>query len=179
MIKIKEPDVHIYLVDDDEMILKLLKTKFEASAKYKLSTFSNGEAFFQYFTNNHLSKKQVHIVILDYFLREDSNPDGKNGLEILKRIKDFSRDAEVIMLSGADDVDIATLAMKNGAVSFVKKNDNAFLRVQNNIKYILSEKSLQRTHRASLSTRRAFLVAVFVVLALIVYYVVTEVLPLS
>lgn len=174
MVNIKESDINIYIVDDDELLSKILRTKFEQSGDYRIISFVTGEEFLEYFSKKQINKRQIHIVILDYLLKSNTNPNAKNGIDILKSVKDLNKEIEVIMLSGVDDVDIATLAMKTGAVSFIKKNENSFLRIQNNVKFIISDKRLKLTRNQSQLTRHTFFTLIAIVLVIAVYYIVTE-----
>ena len=174
MVNIKESDINIYIVDDDELLSKILRTKFEQSGDFKIISFTTGEDFLEYFIKTQFIKRQIHIVILDYLFKSNYNPDAKSGIDILKTIREINKEVEVIMLSGLDDVDIATLAIKNGAVSFVKKNENSFLRIQNNVKFIISEKRLKLTRNQSKVTRITFFVLIAIVILFAVYYVVSE-----
>ncbi|MBI5541398.1 MAG: response regulator [Bacteroidia bacterium] len=174
MVNIKESDINIYLVDDDELLNKILRTKFEQTGDYKIYSFASGEEFIEFINKNPFNKRQIHIAILDYLFKSNANPQGKNGIEILKNIRVINPDIEVIMLSGIDDIDIATHAIKCGAVSFIKKNENSFLRIQNNVKFIISEKRLKLTKSQSFSTRVLFLTLTVIVALLGIYYVLTE-----
>lgn len=174
MVNIKESDINIYIVDDDELLSKILRTKFEQTGDYKIISFVTGEEFLEFISKTQFIKRQIHIVILDYLLKSNSNPLAKNGIDILKSIRDLNKEIEVIMLSGLDDVDIATKAIKMGAVSFIKKNENSFLRVQNNVKFIISEKRLKLTRSQSQITKHTFLTLIIIVLVIAIYYVVTE-----
>jgi DNA-binding NtrC family response regulator len=174
MVNIKESDINIYLVDDDELSNKILRTKFEQTGDYKMYSFSSGESYLEFLLKKQFNKRQIHITILDYLFKSNSNPDGKNGIEILKNIREINPDIEIIMLSGIDDIDIATLAIKCGAVSFVKKNENSFLRIQNNVKFIISEKRLKLTKNQSFSTRVVFLILTAIVAIFGIYFVLSE-----
>lgn len=174
MVNIKESDINIYIVDDDELLSKILRTKFEQSGDFRIISFVSGEEFLEYFNRNLFNKRQIHIVILDYLFKTNVNPEAKNGLEILKSIRDVNKDIEVIMLSGLDDVDIASQAIKNGAVSFVKKNENSFLRIQNNVKFIISQNRLKLTKKQSRFTRQLFFILIALITGFAIYYVLSE-----
>lgn len=58
------------------------------------------------------------IVLLDISLR------GRNGIDILKEIKDARISAEVIMLTSDDSAETAVKCMKSGAVDYVTKPFN-------------------------------------------------------
>lgn len=158
MPKIKESEVNIYIIDDDEMLLKILKNKFSTCTGYKLYTYTDGVKFIEEYTKFPFSKRQIHIVILDYMLTTTGKSDD-NGLVILKKIKAINSDVDVIMLSGIEDVDVATTAIKSGAVSYIKKNENSYLRIQNQVKYIISQKMLSRSRTHNKYARNLFLLA--------------------
>jgi len=174
MTLIKETDINIYLIDDDELLNKILRTKFEQAGAYKIFSFNNGESFLEHFIKKKFNNKQVHIVIIDYLLKSADNPQAKNGIDILKTIREISKEVEVIMLSGIDDVDVAANAIKCGAVSFIRKNENSFLRIQNNVKFIISEKRLSRTKNQSRVTQVIFFSILFLVLLISAYYYLFE-----
>lgn len=137
-------DIIIYLVDDDELHLKILKNKFYTSTSYRLLTFSSGEDFLEYIIKKPINKRQYHIAILDYQMQSMNNNEAKNGIEILQLLKDIHPYFEAIMLSGANDEDLASKAVRLGATEFVKKNENSFTRILNSISWIISNSDLKR-----------------------------------
>lgn len=174
MVNIKETDINIYIIDDDELLTKILRTKFEQTGDYKIITFSTGEEFLEYITGKQTNRRQIHIVILDYLLKTVTNEQAKNGIDILKAIKELNSEIEVIMLSGVNDPDLSAISLKHGAITFVKKNENAFLRINNNVKFIISQKRLEKTKKSSMITRHVFLTLTVIVLIIIAYYLLSE-----
>jgi FixJ family two-component response regulator len=171
-----DKDVVIYLVDDDELLLRILATKFETSTEYQVNTFPSGEDFLEAFASKPLPKRFVSIVVLDYMLKSEGQMDAKNGVEILKLIKEINPSVHVIVLSGIDDIEISTNAIRYGAHSFIRKNENAFARIHNNIKWILSERGLNSRRSHSRMTQYLFLSVLAVLMIFILYYVFTEIL---
>lgn len=164
-------DVNIYLVDDDELHLKILKNKFYTSTGYRLLTFSSGEEFLEYIIKKPLNKRQYHIAILDYQMQSMENNEAKNGIEILQLLKDIHPFFEAIMLSGANDEDLASKAVRLGATEFVKKNENSFTRILNAISWIISSSDLKRKRYEYKITTRIFLGLVgAVTVSIIVFY---------
>ncbi|MBN2682519.1 MAG: response regulator [Bacteroidales bacterium] len=137
-------DVNVYLVDDDELHLKILKNKFYSSTGYRLVTFTSGEDFLEYILKKPINTRHYHIAILDYQMHSNNNNEAKNGIEILQLLKDIHPEFEVIMLSGANDEDLAGKAIRLGATEFVKKNENSFTRILNAISWIISNSDLKR-----------------------------------
>ncbi|MCX6256941.1 MAG: response regulator [Bacteroidia bacterium] len=103
----KKHQVILYLVDANELDSKILEQKFMLSSDYEIFPFYSGEKFLTYLISNPAQKSTISIVILDYHVNS-SNIEAKNGIEILKSIKDIDPEIEVIMLSSREDVDIVT-----------------------------------------------------------------------
>ena len=150
-------NVNIFIVDDNELDAQVRKQEFELNTNYDVETFNTGEQFLKFLIDNPPHKKSISIVILDYILNS-TNLDAQNGIEILKRIKSLNMDYEVIMISSVPDVDIVTSAIHYGAVTFIKKNENAFLRMQNNINWIISKKALKRQRTSTIGSILMFLI---------------------
>ncbi len=148
---INKNQINIFIVDDNELDAKVLTQEFELNTTYEVRQFQSGEHFLQFLKANPPHKKSIVIVILDYILNS-TNIEAKNGIEILKSIKEINHDYEVIMISSQPDVDIVTSAIHYGAVTFVKKNENCFMRIQNNINWIVSKKVLKRKRYSTIAT---------------------------
>jgi len=169
-LKFVDEDVNIIIIDGDEFFSKILKTKFESTASYKIMDFSSGEEFLENFIKSKLPKNSIPFIILDYSLKENKGNGGKDGLEILKIIKELYPDIDVIMISVLEDIDIATTSMHYGATSFIKKNENSFLRIHNNIKYLISKRRLERTKKQSRLTRKIFLILIISLILVILFF---------
>ncbi len=138
--------VNIFIVDDNELDAKMLHQEFELRTKHHVKSFHSGETFLKYLISNPPAKKQSTIIILDYDLSM-LNIDAKNGIELLKTVKEINRDYEVIIISKQNDSEIITQALHFGAVNVVKKNENIFIRLESNIKWILLQRGLKRKRK--------------------------------
>lgn len=114
----------IFLVDDDMMQLQMIKDYLDERFEMKLYQYSTGE---EALANMNLNPE---IVILDYHLMSE-NKSAENGVEILKKMKEVSPTAQVIMLSGQDKISVAVECMKHGAYDYVVKSESAFMRIEN------------------------------------------------
>ncbi|MEO6833551.1 MAG: response regulator [Chitinophagaceae bacterium] len=114
----------IFLVDDEPIQNEMLKDYLSERFLYDIRAFDNGEDALQ---NMHLKPE---IMILDYHL-EGSKKGAKNGVEILKEVKEKYPDTQVIMLSGQDKIDVAVDSIKFGAYDYVVKGETAFSRMEN------------------------------------------------
>jgi len=170
MKRFKEENVYIYLVDDNEMFLKVLETKFKNSTNYFIQTFNTGESFLDNILSYPASKKTVCIAIIDYNLTTLENVDAKNGLKILKTAKEINKDIEFIMLSAEQNPDVASTALNYGAKTFINKNDNSFVRLENNIKWIISQRILDVRKKHNKCSQKLFFTSMFIVLIIIMIF---------
>jgi DNA-binding NtrC family response regulator len=117
---------YLFLVDDEPIQNEMLKDYLAERFLFELRIFENGED----------ALSQLHqkpeIVILDYHLNGQSR-DAKNGVEVLRAIKEAQPDTQVIMLSGQDKLEVAVESMRYGAYDYVVKGETAFNRVENAI----------------------------------------------
>lgn len=140
-------DVHIFIVDDDELQLKMLKTKFISDLnKYKLKTFLSGEDFLEHLRKYPPRKNNLLILLLDYYLKTSQNKNAKDGIEILQIVKEKYPDIEVVVLSAYEDEteNIPQLVKENGAIDFIKKNENSYTLIQNLLMQLISKRILGR-----------------------------------
>src|SRR5690554_7400202 len=115
---------YVFLVDDEPIQNEMLKDYLTERFIYDFLTFENGEDAIE------KMDLQPEIIILDFHLNSH-NPAAKNGVEILKQIKEDWPDSYVIMLSGQDRIDVAIDTMKYGAYDYVVKGESAFSRIEN------------------------------------------------
>lgn len=111
--------LNLFIVDDNKSMVVALKHYIQSKfgKNVNISTFYDGESCVKEVN------KDTDFVILDYFL------EGKNGLEVLKEIKDINPKTEVIMLSSNNDIDLVIKTLKNGAADYVVKGPTAWKRV--------------------------------------------------
>ncbi|RYD55833.1 MAG: response regulator [Sphingobacteriales bacterium] len=115
---------YLFLVDDEPIQNEMLKDYLAERFLYNIKTYESGEEALKHM---HLNPE---IVVLDYHLSAHK-PDAKNGVDILKRIKEKHSDTQVIMLSGQDKIEVAIDSMKYGAYDYVVKGETAFSRMEN------------------------------------------------
>lgn len=118
----------VLVVDDDKDMCRLLSNILKSEG-YKVTTADCGRRALK-----EIEKNQPEIVLLDHRL-----PD-KNGIEVLKEIKECDENIVVIMLTAFEEVHNAVNAMKLGAFDY-------FTKPFNNEEIILDiKKALQNRH---------------------------------
>jgi FixJ family two-component response regulator len=88
-------------------------------------------------------------------------------------LKDFDSDIEIIVLSGSDDVDIAASATHFGAISFVKKGEDDFKKIVNNIVWAIHEKAKirKKAETQGMIKNLSIGIAAFTILAFGIYFI--------
>jgi len=109
---VKKEKMKILLVDDEMSMLALIKRTLE-KREFTVVTASSGEEALVEF-----KKGGFDLVLLDI------NMEGFNGIQTLKKMKEFNSGALVIMLTGAHDEKIAKKCFALGANNFLTKPFN-------------------------------------------------------
>jgi len=113
----------IFVVDDDFIFLEMLKETLIDNPKYTVVPFQSGE---ECLNNLHLNPD---IIVLDYYLNS-TNPNAKDGLEVLQEITRLRPDIKVIILSGQEDGVLVYKFIRENATDYVVKDDDAFENVK-------------------------------------------------
>lgn len=100
----------LLVVDDELDICNFVKAFFEMRG-FEVATALNGRD-----AMSTLIRERPDIVILDVMLRG-----GKEGLDLLPRMKETLASAKVIMVTGVEDRDIADRALGLGADDYITK----------------------------------------------------------
>lgn len=161
---IEQSTQYIFLVDDEPIQNEMLKDYLSERFDYKIRTYDTGEGAVKDLQMN------PAIVVLDYHLNAHL-PNAKNGVEVLKSIKEIAPDTKVIMLSGQDKIDVAVDSMKFGAYDYVIKGETAFSRMENiinNIDELTNIKAANKTYRAIIA---ALIVGLICIILLSVFMV--------
>lgn len=155
---------YLFLVDDEPIQNEMLKDFLSERFLHEIRTYESGEKMLQ---DLHLNPE---IVVLDYHL-SGSKADAKNGVEILKAIKDAQPDTQVIMLSGQDKIEVAIDSMKYGAYDYVIKGETAFSRMENllnNLGEYYKIKAVNSGYKKTI-TILGIVVAIFIAISIYLY----------
>ena len=99
----------VFIVDDEPAISKLLSYWVKDKWKYQAQTFTNGEDVLRNLT------QRPDLILLDIMLP------GLDGLETLKRIKQFDDNLPVIILSAQGSIEVAVESLRFGAFDYFPK----------------------------------------------------------
>ena len=123
--------MNIYVVEDDPFFRKLLEHNLKLIPEYKIKTFKNATDFLN------CLDEAPDIVTLDYAL-----PDVM-GDKVLKKIKDYNPNINVIMISGQEDISTAVSLLKEGAYDYISKDENIKDRLLKTIHNISIQEGLK------------------------------------
>jgi DNA-binding response OmpR family regulator len=99
----------VLVIEDDELLLALLQNIL-GDARHEVVTTADGPMGISLYKQH-----SPDIVLLDLALPS------MNGLEVLKRIREFDRNARVVVVTGYGSEESAEVAFRYGASDFVQK----------------------------------------------------------
>jgi DNA-binding NarL/FixJ family response regulator len=100
----------IVIVDDDEVMRKLLRAICEGEGHEVTADFADGRGLLDYVSNHH-----PDVVCLDYELP------GENGLGLLVNMDVSANHVDVVMITASDDPELKGHAADLGAAGFIHK----------------------------------------------------------
>lgn len=120
-----------FIVEDNEWYNKLLVHCLSQNPDIEVRSFFNGNDFLKALHEN------PQVVTLDYKL-----PD-LDGAILLKKIKEFNPNIEVIIISDQSDIEVAVELLKHGAYDYLVKSPDMHSRIFNNVNNVLKKSSLE------------------------------------
>lgn len=124
LLHLTKHEIEIYIIEDNQYYAKLVKANLNKSGYNKVNIFYSGELAI-----DSLDKDEPNCIILDHILSSK----GMNGADVLKIVKKKYPHMNVIILSGQEDVKIASDLMKFGAFDYIVKNDMTFFNLDNTL----------------------------------------------
>jgi len=107
----KNSNINILLIDDSSFMRRMLKGILTPK-RFNIFEAKDGLSGLEI-----LDKEDIHLVLLDYEMP------GMDGIAVIEKVKRDKKYLElpIIMISGNDDKDVISRALKNGASDFLKK----------------------------------------------------------
>ena len=108
----------IALVDDDPMILTMLKLRLQDLSNVEVNTFNSGEDFL-----NGIELFKPDIIICDYHM-DSINEGAMTGAQLIAKLNNDNIDIPVIVLSSQRDIAVATEMLKFQVVDYLEKTQD-------------------------------------------------------
>lgn len=115
----------IFIVEDNPVYAKSLETflKLRIPLIKEIKVFPAGEICLMSLTSN------PDVIIIDHFLNSKYH-DAETGLEIIKQIRSEKPETNIIAHSSQTDIDVAVKAIKQYQCNYVKKDNEAFKKIE-------------------------------------------------
>lgn len=121
----------VFVVEDNDWFNKMIVHSLSQNPDISVKGFFTGEELM----------KSLHeipdVITLDYKL-----PD-TNGQLLLKKIKEFNQDIEVIIISEQNDIEVAVDLLRQGAYDYLVKSPDMHSRLFNNVSNLLKKSNLE------------------------------------
>ena len=105
----EEVVARILVVDDEPDSVELLQ-EFLTGKGYEVVTASNGEEALR-----KVKEERPHLILLDVRMP------GMNGLDVLRKVREFDQEVGVIMVTAVNEEDTGREALKLGAFDYIVK----------------------------------------------------------
>jgi two-component system response regulator AtoC len=159
----KKSPLHIFIVENDKLFVRLLNYVFSKNILYRFLDFKFGEDALK-----HLDLRP-ELIILDYSLP------GMNGFETLLEIREQHPNAHVIMLLKEDDKRLPAEFLNAGAADYVLKDGNEENALIEKIETFLSKekvfREIQKLQRRPFGRRKLyFAILILLLLSVGLFY---------
>jgi DNA-binding NarL/FixJ family response regulator len=153
--------MNLFIVDDDKLMSITLKGFLEIKfgIDINITIFSSGEDALKKIDDT------TNIVILDYLL------EGKNGLEILKLIKEKNPKTEVVMLSSNEDIALAIDSFRAGAKDYIVKGRGSWNQISRLVMRVITKPIRILVKEFGISKYIAIFLMTFVTMGLMVFFI--------
>lgn len=130
----------ILIIDDDQDVLTSARLLLKRHYR-DVDTLSEPSDL-----NRILGQKNPDVILLDMNFRKGVN-DGREGLYWLRHIREVSPETQVILMTAYGEVELAVMAIKEGAFDFVLKpwnNEKLIATIQTALRYSRERKKVQQ-----------------------------------
>ncbi len=121
----------VFVVEDNEWYNRFIVHNISMNPDYVIESFSTGDDLLQNLNKN------PNVITLDYRL-----PDF-NGSDLLKKIKEYNEEIEVIVVSEQENIETAVDLLKNGVYDYIVKSKDIQDRLLNTINNIRKNANLK------------------------------------
>ncbi len=122
----------VFIVEDDPAYAEMLRYTVTRNPLFSAEVFLTGSEMLKNL------QKEPAVICLDYFLPDLS------GNVVLKRIREHMPDIPVVVISGQEDVRIATALYREGITDYIVKDHDTPNRIQYLMKHLSEKFDLKR-----------------------------------
>lgn len=122
----------IFVIEDDALFGSVIQKALEQDGNSKVTVFKTGEEFFNNLYQN------PDIITIDHSLP------GKDGIEVLKEIRNYNSEIPTIFFSGAINPEVVIDAYESGVSGYIIKNERAIEKLRSCVKELTPKINLKK-----------------------------------
>jgi len=164
-----ENKIIIYLIDDDDLFLKIINNKFKAVTHFHLMTFKTPQSFLDYLNHSKISKNILQIGILDYYFLNKFN-EQLDGIQVLSEINRSHPEVKIILVSQRKDGELVQKAKQHGAFSFIPKSEDAFMRILNQVRWLSEDHAVKLSEKRKKRAQSIVLILLSIGISVFLYH---------
>ncbi len=126
------PELEIFVVEDDEWYAEFIGYTLSLDQDVRVTKFLNGDDCIKNLKSN------PDVITIDYRLPDMS------GETLLKTIKDFNPDIEIVVISEQEKIEIAVELLKLGAYDYIVKSKDIRERLLNVVRNLKKQFDLKK-----------------------------------
>lgn len=138
----------VLVVDDEFLVREFLSDILLATEKYDVVSAENGQAALE------LCRHDLDVSLIV----SDMNMPVKDGLSMIRELREAGRDVPIIVMSGNNEIAIAIEALNSGANDYLIKDENIQDTVVLAVEKALEKKRIQDDNRQLQEIQKRFLV---------------------
>jgi hypothetical protein len=158
--------VSLHLIDENFLFAAEINEKYSWKDKYEVTCYPSADKFINDAKIMPLSPKGTHIVIMAVHL---GNPDSKIINELIDLLNSMFRGIYIIRVchdkEPADDN-----ISRSGNVIRVINNENAMMRIDNAIRWVLAKTNLDRMKRKYKLAMYILIISIFISVAIFSFF---------
>lgn len=129
-------------VDDDPIILDMIRLVLSQNEKFELKSYNTGEEFLRSIT----SINRPDILIVDYFLNSKI-PTAMSGKELIKVLRSKGDNTPIIVISSQKDLGLALGLIKLQVADYIEKTGEFTTKVMASVDSIINIKGLKKEQK--------------------------------
>ena len=171
-----QPSCNIFLVDEHRSHLEEIQHEFHDPSKYRIRHYSSDAKFLKAMEENKPHRGSINILILGSSSNGDQEKKMHDIRAMVKTVADLPCDIETVVLLPVVEQKTENDLLSLGVYAVIQNNENAFMRITNHMRGIVSRKMFEKEKRFTRITLTVFFLFVLAVLvaALITLMVVPE-----
>jgi DNA-binding NarL/FixJ family response regulator len=157
---------NIYLVDEHRAHLEEVQHEFHDQSKYIIRHFFSESKFLKEIREKKPRRGSINILILGTAGNGDHEKKLADIKNHIREVEEIGSPFEILILLASFDQKTENELLSLGAYAVVLKNENAFMRITNHIRGIISKKMLEKEKQYTRITLRVFFLFIIAVLLL-------------